>query len=72
MKSAVDCGGTTQGDMREEIVVGNVCGGKPGSHGSKAMLLSHAWWVEPSPQPLTPTTYQNWQLNNREVGPSSA
>ena len=42
MRSAVDCGETTQGDMREEIVVGNVCGGKPGSHGSKAMLLSHA------------------------------
>ena len=29
-------------DVREEIVVGNACGGKPGSHGSKAVLLSHA------------------------------
>ena len=29
------------GDVREEIVVGNACGGKPGSHGSKAILLSH-------------------------------
>ena len=29
-----------QGDVREETVVGNACGGKPGSHGSKA-ILSH-------------------------------
>ena len=40
-KAAVDCGETDQGDMREEIGVGNACGGKPGSHGSKAILLSH-------------------------------
>ena len=33
--------------MREEIVVGNARGGKPGSHGSKAVLLSQAEWVEP-------------------------
>ena len=37
------------GNVREEIVVGNACGGKPGSHGSKAILLSHMEWVEPSP-----------------------
>ena len=28
------------GIVGEEIVVGDACGGKPGSHGSKAMLLS--------------------------------
>jgi len=28
-------------DMRKEIVVGNACGGKLGSHGSKVILLSH-------------------------------
>ena len=38
---AVDCGETDQGDVREEIVVGNACGGKLGSHGSKVILLSH-------------------------------
>ena len=48
-RSAVDCGETAQGDVREEIVVGNACGGKPGSHASKAILLSHAYGVEPSP-----------------------
>ena len=32
---------TDWGDMREEIVVGNACGEKLGSHGSKAILLSH-------------------------------
>ena len=38
---AVDCGETDRGDVREEIVGGNACGGKLGSHGSKAILLSH-------------------------------
>ena len=41
VRSAVDCGKTSQGDVREEIVVGNACGGKSGSHGSKTVLLSH-------------------------------
>ena len=33
-----------QGDRRDvrEEMVGNACGGKPGSHGSKGILLSHA------------------------------
>ena len=30
-------------------MVGNVCGGKPGSGGSKVILLSHVLGVEPSP-----------------------
>ena len=49
MKAAINCGETDGGDVREEIVVGNACGEKPGSHGSKAILLSHAYGVEPSP-----------------------
>ena len=32
---------TVEGYVREEIVVGNASGGKPGSHGSKEVLLSH-------------------------------
>ena len=39
--AAVDCRETDRGDVREETVVGNARGGKPGSHGSKAILLSH-------------------------------
>ena len=42
MRAAVDCGETDLGDVRKEIVVGNACGGKPGRHESRAMLLSHA------------------------------
>ena len=42
VRAAVDCRETDRGNMREEIVVGNTCGGKLGSHGSKAILLSHA------------------------------
>ena len=42
MRSPVDCGEMDGGDVREEIVVGNARGGKLGSHGSKAILLSHA------------------------------
>ena len=37
-----------RGDMREEIMVGNACGGKPGSHGNKAILLSHTYGIETS------------------------
>ena len=42
MRAAVDCGEREQENVREEIVVGNACGGKPGNHGSKVILLSHA------------------------------
>ena len=41
MRAAVDCREMDQGDVREELVVGNACGEKLGSHGSKATLLSH-------------------------------
>ena len=41
-RAAIDYGETDQGDVREETVVGNACGGKLGSHGSKAVTLSHA------------------------------
>ena len=41
-RAAVDCRETYLGDVREESVVGNACGRKPGSHGSKVILLSHA------------------------------
>ena len=41
-RAAIDCGETDGGDVREEMVVGNACGGKPGSHGSKVILLSQA------------------------------
>ena len=56
--------------MREEIVVGKACGGKPGSHGSQAILLSHArgWSHHHS---LSPPTRQHRQLNNREAGSSN-
>ena len=39
---AIDCGEMNRGDVREEVVVGNTCGGKLGSRGSKVILLSHA------------------------------
>ena len=42
MIAEVDCRETDRGDVREEIVVGNACGRKPGSQGNKAILLSHA------------------------------
>ena len=41
VRAAVDCREMYGGDVREEIMVGNVCGEKQGSHGSKAILLSH-------------------------------
>ena len=41
VRAAVDWRETDRGDVREKIVVGNACGGKPGSHGNKVILLSH-------------------------------
>ena len=41
VRAAVDWGETNGRDVRQEIVVGYVCGGKLGSYGSKAILLSH-------------------------------
>ena len=41
VRAAIECREMDQGDVREEIVMGNASGGKPGSHGSKAILLSH-------------------------------
>ena len=41
VRAAVDCGRTDLGDVRQEIVVESACGGKPGSHGNKEVLLSH-------------------------------
>ena len=55
-RAAVGCGEMDEGDVREETVVGNACGGKLGSHGSKVILVSHAKQVEPSPHPLSPHT----------------
>jgi len=40
VRSAVDCWDIAPGHVKEEIVVASACGGKPGSHGSKAVLLS--------------------------------
>ena len=41
-RSGVDCGETARRDVREETVVRNACGRKPGSHDGKTILLSHA------------------------------
>ena len=49
MRAAIDYREMNLGDVREEIMVGNACRGKPSSHGSKVMLLSHMYGVEPSP-----------------------
>ena len=46
VRAAVDC---REMDLKEEIVVGNATGEKSGSHGSKAILLSHVKGMEPSP-----------------------
>ena len=42
VRAAVDCGETDQGEGRREIVMRNAYGGKLGSHGSKAILMSYA------------------------------
>ena len=54
-RAAIDCSELDQGDVREEIMVGNACGGKPGSHGNKVILLSHTWRGAIT-KPLSPHT----------------
>ena len=41
-RAAVDCRETDRGGVREETVMQNTCGAKPGGQGSKVMLLSQA------------------------------
>ena len=41
MKAAVDCREMDHGDLGEETVVGNACGGKLGNLVSKVILLSY-------------------------------
>ena len=65
MRAAVDCGETDRGDVREEIVVGNACGGKPGDTAKSCTGWSHH-------NSLSLPTGQHQQLNNREAGPSNA
>lgn len=48
VRSAVDYGKMTHGDVRGETAVGNTFGEKLGSHGGKVTLLSHVLGVEPS------------------------
>ena len=40
-RAAVSCRNADGEEVREEIVVENAFGGKPGSQGSKVILLSH-------------------------------
>ena len=78
-QGAVDSGETGWGDVREEIVVRNAHGGKPGSHGSQAILLSHArgWSHHRSLSPHTPAlvaeqerlAHQIPDVLNYRVGP---
>ena len=49
MRTAIDYRETDPRDVREETVVGNSCGEKPGSHGSKVIQLSPVQGVDPSP-----------------------
>ena len=52
-------------------MVGNAGGEKLGSHGRKAILLSHPWgWSHHHSLSLPIGHYL--QLNNREAGPSNA
>ena len=56
--------------MREEIVLRNACGGKPGRQGSKAILLSYLGGGAITIASLS--TGQHGQLNTGEASPSKA
>ena len=69
VRGAVGCGETDWGDVREEIMVGNTSGGKPSSHGKGVTAESSVGGGAITIASLP--TCQNWQLNNREAGPSN-
>ena len=48
VRAGIDCREAARGDMREQTVVRNACGGRPGRHESKAILLSHTYGIETS------------------------
>ena len=48
-RAAVTWGEMERRGLKEDIVVGYACGGKPGSHESKAITPSHMSGVEQSP-----------------------
>ena len=54
-RAAVDSREMDQGDVKEDIVRENACGGKLGSHGNKVILLSHTWRGAIT-KPLSPHT----------------
>ena len=69
VRSAVDCGADDQGDVREETVEGNACGGKLGSRGGKAILLSLAWgWGHHCSLSLSPHSSWTTEKESRESG----
>ena len=71
MRSAVDCRETDRGDVREEIVLGNSCGGGKRA----AMEVSRCCWVTSRVwshhYSLSLPTRQHQQLNNRDPDPSN-
>ena len=71
MRAAVDRRETDQGDVREEIVVGNACRGRPGSHGNTGYLVESGIRGR-AINIAFPPTLQPGQLNNKEAGPSDA
>ena len=70
MRAAVDCRETDRGDAREDTMKSISCGGKPGSHGSKA-LTAESCIVGGVITIPSLFTCQHWQLNDREAGPSN-
>ena len=64
VRSGADCT-ETAGEGIREITVGNTFGGKQGSHGSKAVLLSHAQAVGHHCS-LSFPTHLCWRLTDRE------
>ena len=71
MRAAVDRRETDQGDVREEIVVGNACRGRPGSHGNKGYMVESCIRGR-AINIAFPPTFQHGQLNNKEAAPSDA
>ena len=70
MRAAVGYRETDRGDVNKKIMVGNACGENLSSHGSKAILLSHAV-VAGTITIASLSPHTSIGVNNREAGPSN-
>ena len=71
VRATVDCRGMDQGDVREEMMVGNARRGRKARQPWKQGNTAESCIGGGAITIASLSTRQHWQLNNREAGPSN-